>query len=313
MATVVGIDISQEWLDVAWLPQVGSQRFSNDTAGIRDLVRLVQELAPAGVVMEATGGLEHPVAAALGVAQLPVSIVNPRQVRDFARAMGKLAKTDAIDARVLASFGERIRPPVRPLADAETQALSALLVRREQVVEMLVAETNRLKRASPSVQPDIREHIQWLQGRLDRLNKDLGSMVQASALWRAKAHLLQSTPGVGPVGSTTMLAGLPELGALGRKQIATLVGIAPLNRDSGLFRGKRKVWGGRARVRHALYMATLVATRHNPLIRQFYQRLLASGKPKKVALVACMHKLLTILNAMLKYQRPWNPVSQIIP
>ena len=296
---------------MAWLPQGEGKRFANDGAGITEVVRLAQELGPTCVVLEATGGLEHPLAAALAIAQVPVAVVNPRNVRDFAKAMGKLAKTDGIDAQVLASFGERIRPKVRPLADEATQALAALLARRQQVVEMQVAEKNRLRRAALTVRQDILEHIQWLEVRLDRLNKELREAVEASPLWRAKEDLLRGAPGLGPVASKTLLGDLPELGALGRKQIAALVGIAPFNRDSGFFRGKRKVWGGRARVRRALYMATLVATRHNPLIQQFYQRLLASGKPKKVALVACMRKLLTILNAMIKYQRPWDPAYHV--
>ena len=233
-------------------------------------------------------------------------VVNPRQVRDFAKAMGKLAKTDSIDAQVLAHFGQAVRPTPRPLPDAQTQALEALLVRRRQVIAMLTAEKNRLSRASTTVRQGIRAHITYLQGGLRNLDNALGDSLRTSLLWRERDNLLKSVPVVGPVLSLTILAAMPELGTLGRRQAASLVGVAPLNRDSGTLRGKRRVWGGRAQVRAALYMATLVATRFNPVIRAFYQRLCATGKPKKVALTACMRKLLTILNAMLKHRTPWG-------
>ena len=233
-------------------------------------------------------------------------VVNPRQVRDFAKATGKLAKTDSIDAQVLAHFGQAVRPTPRSLPDAQTQALEALLVRRRQVIAMLTAEKNRLSRASTTVRQGIRAHITYLQGELRNLDNALGDSLRTSPLWRERDNLLKSVPGVGPVLSLTILAAMPELGTLGRRQAASLVGVAPLNRDSGALRGKRRVWGGRAQVRAALYMATLVATRFNPVIRAFYQRLCATGKPKKVALTACMRKLLTILNAMLKHRTPWG-------
>jgi transposase len=257
------------------------------------------------VVLEATAGMEMPVAAALAAIGLPVAVVNPRQVRQFARATGRLAKTDAIDAQVLAQFAQAVQPPLRPLPDADTQQLNALVTRRHQLVEMLAAEKNRLAQAAKSVRIDIQEHIRWLERRLIDLDRDLAATVHESPIWRETDNLLQSAPGVGPVLSTTLLANLPELGRLNGKQIAALVGVAPLNRDSGRFRGKRTIWGGRARVRTALYMGTLVATRYNPVIRPFYQRLLAAGKPKKVALTACMRKLVTILNAMVRSQSSW--------
>jgi transposase len=262
---------------------------------------------PALVVLEATAGMEMPVAAALAGAGLPVVAVNPRNAREFARATGRLAKTDVIDAHVLAQFGEAVKPPLRPLPDAATQGLNALVTRRHQLVEMLTAEKNRLAHAAAkAVRAGIQEHIRWLERRLANIDRDLDDAIGQTPVWRDKDELLQSAQGVGPVLSTTLLAGLPELGTLGRKQIAALVGVAPLNRDSGRYRGKRKVWGGRARVREALYMGTLVASRFNPVIRAFYERLLAAGKPKKVALTACMRKLLTILNAMVRHETPWQ-------
>ena len=231
--------------------------------------------------------------------------VNPRQVRDFAKAVGKLAKTDAIDAQVLAHFADAVRPVVRPLPDAATQALSALVTRRRQLVEMLTAEENRLKTATPAIRGDIQEHIAWLRKRLKGVDKELSQAVRTSSLWREQEDLLRSVPGIGPVVSVTLLADLPELGTLGRKQIAALVGLAPLNRDSGTMRGKRTIWGGRATVRAALYMGALVGSRCNPVLRALYTRLVAAGKTKKLALTACMRKLLIILNAMLKHSTTW--------
>lgn len=302
----MGIDVSQERLDVAVSPSGERWACANDGAGIRSLVERLESLEPVLVVLEATGDLQIPVAAALGAAGLPVAVVNPRQARDFARAMGKLAKTDAIDAWILAQFGEKIRPTPRPLPDAATQELSALLARRHQVVEMLAAEKNRLPRAAGSIRHRIQAHILWLEQQLQELDQDLSQAVRSSPLWREQEEILRSVPGVGKVLSFTILAQLPELGALDRRQIAALVGVAPLNRDSGLLRGRRSVWGGRARVRAVLYMAAVAAVRCNPVIKAFYQRLLAGGKAKKVALVACMHKVLTILNAMLKQRTPWG-------
>jgi transposase len=302
----VGIDVSKARLDVALVPTGDALALDNDAVGIASLVERLKAQPPELVVLEATGGLQLPVAAALGVAGLSVAVVNPRQVRDFARATGKLAKTDRIDAQVLAEFGRRLQPTPRALPDQATQELGALLDRRHQVVEMLTAEKNRLHRAMQPVQPRIQAHILWLIQQLKELDQDLGDAVRASPLWREKEELLRSVPGVGKVLSLTLLSHLPELGTLERQQVAALVGVAPWNRDSGVLRGKRAVWGGRAPVRAVLYMATVAAVRCNPAIQVFYQRLLAAGKAKKVALVACMHKLLTILNAMLKHNTPWN-------
>ena len=303
----LGIDVAKAHLDVAEGSTGAVWRVANDEVGIAEALRHLEALvAPALVVLEATGGYEVPVAAALGAAGLPIAVVNPRQVRDFAKSAGKLAKTDALDARILALFGERVRPAARPLPDAQAQELSSLLTRRRQVVGMLTAEKNRLHIAPTAVRQDIKNHISWLEQSLAKLNAELGNALRQSPLWRETEDLLRSTPGVGPVLTLTLVAEVPELGSLDRRQIAALVGIAPLNRDSGTLRGKRTVWGGRAPVRAALYMATLVATRFNPVIRAFYQRLLAAGKPKKVALTACMRKLLTILNAMSKHRTPWQ-------
>lgn len=303
----VGIDVAKDQLQVALRPGGEAWSVTNDRAGLRDLAKRLAASKPALVVLEATAGMEMPVAAALAAARLPVVAVNPRNARQFARATGRLAKTDVIDAHVLAQFGEAVKPPLRPLPDAATQELNALVTRRHQLVEMLAAERNRLTQAvAKAVRTGIQEHIRWLERRLADIDQDLSQAIRQTPVWREKDELFQSVQGVGPVLSTTLLAGLPELGALGRKQIAALVGVAPLNRDSGRFRGKRVVWGGRARVREALYMGTLVATRYNPVIRAFYQRLLAAGKPKKVALTPCMHKLLTILNAMARHETPWQ-------
>ncbi len=302
----VGIDVSKDHLDVAVLPSGEGWRVSHDTAGLGEVVERLQALEPAGVVLEATGGWEVSLAGMLALGGVPVAVVNPRQVRDFARATGKLAKTDAIDARILALFAERMRPEPRPLPDEAAQALGALVARRRQLLEMLTAERNRLGAAPKALRKGIQEHIAWLNQSLAEVDKDLGDTVRQSPLWREKEDLLRSVPGVGPVLSLTLLAELPELGSLSHKEIAALVGVAPLNRDSGTLRGRRTIWGGRAPVRAVLYMAALVATRHNLVIRAFYQRLLAAGKAKKVALVACMHKLLTILNAILKNRTPWR-------
>ncbi len=302
----VGIDVSKDRLDVALRPTGERWAVANDEPGIARLVVRLQAVRPALVVLEATGGLELPVTGALAAAGLPVVVVNPRQVRDFAKATGQLAKTDALDADILAQFAEAVRPALRPLPDAATQALSALLARRRQLLEMRTAEKNRLGTAPRPVRAEIQAHIAWLTRRLARLDDALARTIRESPVWRERDDLLQSTPGVGPGLARTLLASLPELGTLNRKQIAALVGVAPLNRDSGTLRGKRTVWGGRAHVRAALYMSTLAATRYNPVIRAFYQRLCAAGKAKKVALTASMHKLLMILNAMLKTRTPWQ-------
>ena len=308
-AVFVGIDVSQDHLDVALAPSGEAWQVGNDEPGIGRLLARLTELRPQLIVLEATGRLELPAAAALGAAGLPVVVVNPRQSRDFARATGQLAKTDTLDARGLALFAERIRPAVRPLPDAAAQALADLVARRRQIVEMLVAEKNRLTRASKRVARDIRRHIAFLENQLAELNNQLQEAIAASPLWLEKQELLMSTPGVGPTVAATLLANLPELGRLDRRQIAALVGVAPLNRDSGKYRGQRTIWGGRAQVRAPLYMAVLVAMRWNPIIKTFYRRLLAAGKKKKVALTACMRKLLTILNAMLKNKTAWQQKS----
>jgi transposase len=304
---VIGIDVSKNCLDVAVIPDKQTWSVDNDEEGIRTLIKDAKRLRPDLIVLEATGGLETAVVALLAAARLPVVVVNPRQVRDFAKSLGKLAKTDKIDALVLAHFGKATKPEVRPIKDQQAQQLSALVARRRQLVEMLTAEKNRLTRAPEAVQNDIKAHIAWLEQRLNDINKDLRKAIKASPIWRAKEKLLRTVPGVGPVLSVNLLAGLPELGTLNRKQVAALAGVAPFNRDSGKFRGRRSVWGGRGNVRAVLYMGTLTAIRCNPVIRAFYLRLCAAGKKRKVALTACMRKLLTMLNAMLKNREPWQP------
>lgn len=302
----IGIDVSKAQLDMAVRPTAERWSRPNSEVGIRAMVTRLVALKPTLVTLEATGGLEVALTGALVTAGLPVVVVNPRQVRDFAKAIGQLAKTDVLDAEILARFGEAVRPKPRPLPDAATQELAAFLARRRQLVEMLVSEKNRLGGAIRRVRPAIQAHISWMEGQLAQIDTDLEEAIRNSPIWREKDDLLKSVPGVGPVLSRTLLAGLPELGCLTRHQVAALVGVAPLNRDSGTLRGRRTVGGGRAGVRRVLYMSALVATRHNPVIRAFYQRLCAEGKVKKVALVACMHKLLTILNAMLKRRTPWR-------
>lgn len=280
----------------------------HDQHGIAQLVERLEAAKPAVVVLEATGGIELSLTSALVIAGLPVVVVNPRQVRDVAKATGQLAKTDAIDAQVLARFAEAIRPEPRPVPDEQTQVLAALVTRRQQLVEMLTAEKNRLASARASIRKNLRAHIAWLERALEQADTDLADAIQQSPVWREKDQLLRGVPGIGPVLTTILLAHLPELGTLTHKQIAASVGVAPLNRASGTLRGRRTVWGGRAHVRTALYMGAIVAARYNPVIRSFYGRLCAAGKAKKVALVACMRKLLTIINAMLKHQTAWNPV-----
>ena len=307
--TYVGIDVAKDMLDVALRPTGGRWRVAHDEQGLAQLVAALAALTPALIVLEATGGLELELVGALALAGLPVVVVNPRQVRDFARATGRLAKTDALDAAVLAHFAEAVRPPLRPLSDAQTQTLRQLLTRRRQLVGMRVAEGQRLTRASAAVRPSIEAHLAWLEQQLGALETELQQQLRSSPVWRERDQLLRSVPGVGEQLSLTLLAELPELGRLNRRAIAALVGVAPFNRDSGRRRGRRTIWGGRARVRAMLYMGALSASRHNPVIRAFYQRLLAAGKPKKVALTACMRKLLVILNAMLKHHTPWRDLS----
>ena len=303
----VGIDLAKATIDVAVRPDGNAWQVSYDEAGIEELVTQLEKLQPAAVVLEATGGLELRLVSALAASAQPVVVVNPRQVRDFAKATGRLAKTDALDAQVLAHFAEAVRPPVRPLPTADAQELNALTTRRNQVMTMLACRRkNRLGRASGPVRRSVQTHISWLEEELKDVDDGLRQMLHRSPVWREQDDLLRSVPGVGERLSVTLLSYVPALGALDRKKIAALVGVAPINRDSGNIRGKRTIWGGRARVRAVLYMGALVASRHNPIIRDFYRRLLAAGKPKKVALTACMRKLLTILNAILRTRRPWS-------
>ena len=302
----VGIDVSKAMLEVAIRPSGERWSVANEEAGVRELVQTLEKAAPTLIVVEATGGMQSLVVAELAAAGLPVAVVNPRQARDFAKATGRLAKTDAIDAEVLASFGQAIRPEVRELKDELTQLLTALMGRRRQIVEMLTAEKNRLASAPKAVRKEIRKHIEWLEARLKAMDGQISDTIKESPEWREKDLILRSTPGVGPVLSVSLLAGVPELGKLNRQKLAALVGVAPLNRDSGTYRGTRKVWGGRAQVRAVLYMAAVSASRANPVIRDFYQRLLAAGKKPKVALTACMRRLLCILNTMIKNGTRWR-------
>jgi len=302
----VGIDVSKATLDIAIRPSGERESVSNNESGIKALITRLAEVHPALIVLEATGGVEHQLTRALVSAELPGVVVNPRQVRDFAKATGQLAKTDAIDAMVLARFAEAVRPAVRPLPDETLLELRALIVRRRQLTEMIVAEKNRLGTVSKTVTKRIAAHIRWLQAELGRADKDLDQSIRRSPIWQENQDLLRSVPAIGPVVSRTLLAELPELGQLNRKQIAALAGVAPLNRDSATLRGRRVIWGGRATVRATLYMAALVASRRNPVIAAFYKRLRAAGKTPKLALVACMRKLLTILNSMIKHRTRWS-------
>jgi transposase len=310
----VGIDVSKERLDVCSLPDGGTFSVANDRAGIDELLaRLLEGVRPELVVLEATGKYERPADVAVAAAGIAVAVVNPRQARDFAKAAGRLAKTDRIDAEVLARFAGAVGPRPSVLPDEEARVLQDILLRRRQLLEMIVAEKNRLQMASEAVARRIAAHLRWLEKELGRVDRELDEAVRESETWRANEELLRSVPGVGPVLARTLLAELPELGTLPRRRLCALVGVAPFNRDSGTFRGKRQVWGGRAPVRAALYMGTLVATRHNPVIREFYERLLAAGKPKKVALVACMRKLLSILNAVMRDRVPWHSAHLLTP
>ena len=308
-AIYVGIDVAKDQVDVAVRPTGQRWTISYDEAGVRELVSQLNTLEPVMVLLEATGGLELPLVVALATEALPVVIVNPRQVRDFAKATGILAKTDSLDAAVLAHFADAVRPDVRPLKDAETQVLASLVARRHQVMAMLVSEKNRLRTAITAVRPRVEAHIAWLEQELKDLDEGLRQTLRQSPIWREKDDLLRTVPGVGEQVSLTLLAYVPELGTLSRRQIAALVGVAPFNRDSGTLRGKRTVWGGRALVRAVLYMGAVVASQYNPVIRDFYQRLLAAGKPKQLALTACMRKLLVTLNSMVKHGSPWCDLS----
>jgi transposase len=306
----VGIEVSKARLDGFCRPDGATFQHPNDEAGITALVARLKPLRPTLIVLEATGGLEAPVAAALAAAKLPVAVVNPRQVRKFAEASSQWAKTDALDARVLAHFAEAIRPQVRALPDEQSRQLEALVARRRQLLEMRTAEQNRLAGAvGTAVREDLTTHITYLTRRIKEMDQELDAAIQGSAAWRVKDDLLQSVPGIGKVVARTLVASLPELGTLSGKQIASLAGLAPRARDSGTQRGKRSIGGGRIDVRCALYMATLSAVRFNPVLAAFYRRLRAAGKAAKVAQIAVARKLLTILNAMLRDERPWTPVA----
>ena len=307
--TYIGTDVAKDRVDIAVRPTGQSRSVSYEEEEVEKLVARLQGLEPTAVILEATGGLELTLVAALTAASLPVAVVNPRQVRDFAKSTGQLAKNDRLDAQALAHFGEAVHPPMRALRDADTQVFGAMLARRRQVVAILVAENNRLGRVLQEVRPRIEAHIAWLEQELSELDGALRQTILSSPVWRERDELLRSVPGVGNQVSMTLLADLPELGSIGRKQIAALVGVAPFSRDSGRHRGRRTTWGGRARVRGVLYMGALVAARRNPVIRQFYQRLLAAGKPKKLALTACMRKLLIMLNSMAKTGKHWDPIT----
>ena len=302
----VGIDVSKDSLDVAVAPSGEKRQYSNNEAGMSKLLGKLLKLGPALIVMEPTGGFEALLAGALAAEGLPVAVVNARQIRDYARAIGKLAKTDKLDAMVIAEFARRVQPEPRPLRDDESQEIKEVVSRRRQLTEMLRAEKNRLAIARKIMKPNILAHIEWLTQEIEGLDRHLKQLIEKSPIWREKDNLLKSIPGIGDVTAATLLAELPELGSLNRRQIASLVGVAPFNQDSGSIRGKRRIWGGRASVRAALYMAALVGTRYNPVIRSFYLRLLAKGKAKKIAIVACMRKLLTILNSIIHYRRAWN-------
>ncbi len=314
MDVTVGIDVSKERLDVALWPTGEIWNCTQSCDDLEALAGRIGDIGPALVVLEATGGLEMPIAGELSVRGVPVAIVNPRQARDFAKATGKLAKTDAIDAVVLARFAHAIRPQARPMPDAKTQELKAVLARRRQIIVMITAEKNRLHAARVAkVRSSIQRTIAWLQKQLKAIDTDLDRMIRSSPSWRAKEDILRSVPGVGRILALTLITELPELGVLNRKEIAALVGVAPLNRDSGTFRGTRRIWGGRAAVRTALYMGTLSAAHHNPAIRACYRRLVSKGKPKKVALTACMRKLLVTLNVMIRDNRPWGGYAPPLP
>jgi transposase len=306
--TFVGIDVAKDRLDVHLRPAGEAFALGRDSAGLAALVARLVALTPALVVLEATGGFEITVAGTLAAAGLPLVVVNPRQIRDFARATGRLAKTDRLDAEAIARFAEAVQPAPRPLPSAAAQALGELVARRRQLVEMITSEGQRRRQArDPRLRRRLEAHLSWLQQELSALERDLDDAVRATPAWYAAEDLLASVPGIGKTSARTLIAELPELGRLDRRKIASLVGVAPLNRDSGAFRGRRMVMGGRASVRTALYMPTLTAIRRNPAIRALYARLIARGKPAKVAITACMRKLLVILNAILRDQTSWQP------
>lgn len=305
----IGIDVSTATLDVAILPIGETFTVNNDDKGFKALIKRLAPLKPELIVMEATGGLQNPVAIALTEAGLPVAIVNPRNVRHFAKALGVLAKTDTLDAFVIARFAERMRPEARPLPEKQMRELMACMARRSQLTEMMTAEKNRLTTVSKSFQTSIKRHIAYIKKEVKAIDQQIAAMIEASPLWKAKDELLQSAPGVGATVSATLTAFLPELGKLDRKEIAALAGLAPINRDSGKFRGRRAIWGGRSAVRTMLYLAALAAIRTNQAMKRCYAKLLAKGKVKKVAIVACMRRLLTALNAMCRDNAPWSNLA----
>lgn len=304
----VGIDVSKRQLQVRVHGCEEDWQFSNDAEGIRDLLTTLQHLVPTLVIVEATGGYEMVMVAEVCAAGLPMAVVNPTRVRRFADSLGQLAKTDRIDAGVIAHFGSVVRPPIRTLHSQEEEYLRGLVERRRQIIVILTAEKNRLYTSPVRLRPDVQQHVDWLETKLKELEAEISDLIRHSPIWREKEAILRSVPGIGPITAVTLLADLPELGTLNRQKIAALVGVAPFNKDSGPKRGKRRIFGGRASVRRTLYMAALVATRFNPVIRSFYQSLIQRGKPTKVALTACMRKLLVILNAMLRSGEPWRHV-----
>jgi transposase len=305
-----GIDVSKKTLDLDCYPIAHRAQFPNNTGGHQALAAKLRELGPSWIIVEATGGLEMELVSVLGMAGLPVAVINPKQARDFAKAIGVLAKTDGVDAAVLARFGQAVRPALRPIKSEELRQLEEVVTRRRQLVDMLTAEQNRKQQASARMAREIDEHLDWLQARIKGADTDMGHAIKASPLWKAKADLLASIPGVGKVTVCTFLAAVPELGTLNRRAISALIGVCPYNRDSGNYRGKRRIWGGRAGVRSVLYMATLVAIRFNPVLKQAYQRYLDAGKLKKVAIVACMRKLLVTMNAMLRENTMWSATDR---
>ncbi|MEM9508967.1 MAG: IS110 family transposase [Cyanobacteria bacterium P01_E01_bin.35] len=302
----VGIDVCQKSLDVYIRPSKKLFQVTNNEIGIRKLVKTLKNIQPELIVLEATGGMEIDAAIQLTQAELAVAVINPRQARDFAKATGQLAKTDTIDAKVLAHFADAIRPEVRQISDESSRQLEDLVARRRQISDMITAEKNRRRGKTNSVKASIDKHIEWLEEQLKEIESQIKEAIAVNPDWQQKMDLLTSVPGIGEVVAVTLISSLPELGTISHKSISYLVGVAPLNRDSGKFRGKRKIWGGRAKIRCVLYMATLVAVRFNPVIKAFYERLVNKGKLKKIALTACMHKLLIILNAMMNNNQAWR-------
>jgi len=302
----IGIDISKSQLDIYVRPTGQSWKTGNNEKEIRDLVKKLKELEPTLIVLEATGGLENSLSGALTSEQMPVVVINPRQVRDFAKAIGRLAKTDAIDAEVIAHFGEAVKPKLKPLSDKETQDLKAFNTRRREIINILTAEKNRYQSAPPCLKSDIKEHIDWLQHRLADIDNSIASKIKSNPVWKEKDEIIQSMDGIGPVISHTIISGLPELGQVNNRKIAALIGVAPYNCDSGVLKGRRIIWGGRSEVRSVLYMGALRATRCNSVISEFYNRLIKAGKAPKVAIAACMRKIITILNTMIKNKTLWK-------